>query len=164
MAGKVSVHIDSALLDAYFMDPVGDLAREIQRRGNRVHQAIQANAPRHTGRLAATVRKRPLFFSRNKHDQVSMTIDTGSPGLTPYLGYILDGTEPHEIRPRGTSRLVQVEEGPSIPGHRTKRKRVQRRALRFAAGGGIVFATVVHHPGTSPNDFITRGLQEGFAG
>ncbi len=27
-----------------------------------------------------------------------------------------------------------------------------RRALRFDAGGGTVFATIVHHPGTKPHD------------
>lgn len=159
---RVDVHVDDALLDVYFMDPFGDLAREVERRAGNVQVAIRRNAPRQTGRLAATVRKNPVQFSRNRHNTVSAEVVTGSATLTPYLGFILDGTPPHEIRPRG-AHFVAVEEGPSIKGHRTKRRRVRNRALRFMANGEIRFATVVHHPGTAPNDFITRGLIEGFA-
>lgn len=159
---RVNVDISEILLDAYFMDPFGDLAREVERKAGNVQIAIRRNAPRQTGRLAATVRKNPVQFSRNRHNTASVEVVTGSATLTPYLGFILDGTPPHEIRPRG-AHFVAVEEGPSIKGHRTQRRRVQNRALRFTQNGQVRFATVVHHPGTSPNDFITRGLIEGFA-
>jgi hypothetical protein len=164
MATSVNVHIDDLLVDAYFMDPFGDLAKDIERRAGHVQTSIQHNAPRHTGRLAATVRKRPTMFSRDTHNTASVTIDIGSTALTPYLGFVLDGTPPHEIRPRG-AHYVQAAEGPAFngKGHRLKRRRVQNSALRFMVNGEIRFATVVHHPGTAPDDFVTRGLIEGFA-
>ena len=161
MAAKVKVDISRELLDAFWMDPIGPLAREVERRGDRVHLAIRGETPRMTGLLAATVRKQPLAFSRSSASQVSMTITVGSSSLTPYLGYILDGTVPHIITPRG-AHMVKVFEGPEIKGHKVKRKRVQNTHLRFVSGGRVVFATVVHHPGTKSNDFITRGLEMGF--
>jgi hypothetical protein len=59
--------------------------------------------------------------------------------MTDYLGYILRGTPPHLIR--------AIENRPNAH-------------LRFVAGGQVVFAKVVHHPGTSPNNFLARALPE----
>lgn len=53
-----------------------------------------------------------------------------------YAPYVNDGTRPHTIRP----------------------KRAQ--ALRFTVGGKVVFAKVVHHPGTKPRPFLDRALRE----
>ncbi|WP_329173335.1 hypothetical protein [Streptomyces sp. NBC_01477] len=53
------------------------------------------------------------------------------------MRYVLDGTRPHVIRPR------------------------RARALRFQSGGSTVFAKVVYHPGTRPNNFLARSLHEG---
>lgn len=53
---------------------------------------------------------------------------------TEYALAVHNGTPPHVIRPRNA------------------------QALRFeGAGGGIVFATVVHHPGTRPRPFLAEG-------
>lgn len=48
----------------------------------------------------------------------------------PYAGYVEFGTKPHEIRPK------------------------QGKALRFTVNGRVVYARVVHHPGTKPAHFI----------
>ena len=53
-----------------------------------------------------------------------------------YAAMVNDGTRPHIIRPR------------------------RAQALRFRVGGRIVFARVVHHPGTKPNPFLDRALRE----
>lgn len=53
-----------------------------------------------------------------------------------YAPYVHDGTRPHIIRPR------------------------RRQALRFRVGGATVFATEVHHPGTSARPFLTAALRE----
>lgn len=53
-----------------------------------------------------------------------------------YAGYVHDGTRPHTIRP----------------------KRAQ--ALRFVIGGRVVFAKVVHHPGTRARPFLDRAVRE----
>lgn len=53
-----------------------------------------------------------------------------------YAAMVHDGTRPHTIRP----------------------KRAQ--ALRFRVGGRIVYARVVHHPGTRARPFLDRALRE----
>lgn len=53
-----------------------------------------------------------------------------------YAEFVHDGTRPHLIRPR------------------------RARALRFTAGGRVVFARLVRHPGTRPNPFLDRALRE----
>lgn len=53
---------------------------------------------------------------------------------TEYAEAVHNGTGPHIIKPR------------------------HAKALRFeGAGGGIEFATVVHHPGTRPRPFLVEG-------
>lgn len=53
-----------------------------------------------------------------------------------YATYVNDGTRPHVIRPRNA------------------------QVLRFRVGGRIVFARKVDHPGTKPNPFLDRALEE----
>ncbi len=53
-----------------------------------------------------------------------------------YASFVHDGTRPHVIRPR------------------------RARALRFTIGGRVVFAARVNHPGTRPNRFLDRALQQ----
>lgn len=160
---RVSVDVSQQLLDDFFHDPAGEPLREIHRRTNNIQAAIRREAPKQTGRLAATVRKQPPQFGRASNT-ISITIDVGSNTQTPYLGYILDGTEPHIITPRGTHyrKTGQYKVGKGGKAYAV-RKKVTTHALRFVSGGTIVFATVVHHPGTRANDFITRGMEIGFA-
>lgn len=53
-----------------------------------------------------------------------------------YARHVNDGTGPHIIRPRNA------------------------KALRFVVGGQVVYAKVVHHPGTRANPFLDRALRE----
>jgi hypothetical protein len=55
---------------------------------------------------------------------------------TDYAAAVNDGTRPHIIRPRNA------------------------QALRFRIGGRVVYARVVHHPGTRANPFLDRALRE----
>lgn len=57
-----------------------------------------------------------------------------------YASMVQDGTRPHIIRPR------------------------TRQALKFTVGGQVVFARVVHHPGTRARPFLDRALAEETAG
>lgn len=59
---------------------------------------------------------------------------------TDYAAFVNDGTAPHIIRPR------------------------RAQVLRFTVGGRVVFARVVHHPGTRANPFLDRALREVLAG
>lgn len=54
----------------------------------------------------------------------------------PATLFVIKGTRKHKIRPR------------------------RAQALRFKIGGRTVFAKVVNHPGTKPNDFMTKALRE----
>lgn len=49
--------------------------------------------------------------------------------------FVIEGTRPHEIRPR------------------------RARALYWVDGGGGHFARLVHHPGTKPNPFVRRAVR-----
>lgn len=57
-----------------------------------------------------------------------------------YAPMVHDGTRPHIIRPR------------------------TKQALKFTIGGQVVFAKVVHHPGTRARPFLDRALAEETAG
>lgn len=53
-----------------------------------------------------------------------------------YAEMVHNGTRPHVIRPRNA------------------------QALRFVIGGRVVYAKVVHHPGTKANPFLDRAVRE----
>lgn len=57
-----------------------------------------------------------------------------------YAEMVHDGTRPHVIRP------------------------TRKQALKFTIGGQVVFAKVVHHPGTRARPFLDRALREETAG
>ena len=63
-------------------------------------------------------------------------VTAGVRGLTPYLGFHMDGAPPHVIRPR------------------------RRKALRFIQNGQVRFATKVNHPGNAGNDFLRDALRD----
>lgn len=88
-------------------------------------------------RAKALVRKRTRTLERSIVKRV--TIEARGPVCyvvtdVPYAGYEHDGTRPHLIRPR------------------------IRKALRFPAGGAVVFAQLVRHPGTDGSQFLLRAL------
>ena len=53
----------------------------------------------------------------------------------PAALYVLNGTRPHRIVPR------------------------TKKALRFTVGGQVVYATLVNHPGSKPNNFLKEELR-----
>ena len=111
-----------------------DLRRYLVKRAVPVQAAITRGCPKHTGTLASTIRKRDGRDRRG----VFVDVVVGREGLTPYLGYILNGTPPHLIAARNA------------------------KALRFVMDGVVVFRQLVRHPGTQPNNFMERGLREGW--
>ncbi len=54
----------------------------------------------------------------------------------PYFLYFIEGTSPHQIRPRFAS------------------------VLRFRSGSDVVFTRLVNHPGTKPSDLLQRVKEE----
>lgn len=81
----------------------------------------------------------------------------------PYASFLADGTEPHEIWPKaawGTPKS-RLKPGQSIRGKGKNQEHVVGRGmfLRWKdASGDSVFARVVHHPGTSGDFFMDRGV------
>lgn len=94
---------------------------------------------RKTERVATQARR---LAPGSMTDRVSTEYGRGPDGLRgdivvrhPAVLYVVHGTRPHVIRP------------------------VRARALRFTVGGRVVYATIVRHPGTRPNDFLTQALR-----
>ena len=56
--------------------------------------------------------------------------------LAPHAVYVVKGTRPHEIRP------------------------VNALVLAFEVGGRMVFTHLVRHPGTQPNPFMQRAVED----
>lgn len=104
---------------------------DLNDRMGRVLKAAKAGAPSKTGKLKRSGRRQS---GRNPEGTFYIDVVFSS----PVLNYIIDGTPPHEIRPKG-------------PGY----------PLRFywAKVGAWVAFMKVSHPGTAPNDFLTPALE-----
>lgn len=101
---------------------------------------VERNLRRRADRVATRARQlAPGSMSRT----ITTRIEGSGRGMTavvichhPATVYVINGTRPHIIRPR------------------------RARALRFQSGGRTVYATVVHHPGTSANNFLATALRD----
>jgi hypothetical protein len=121
---------------AHFVnDPDGPIRRDLRRRATLVQQYQIRRAPRRTGRLVSTSRKRETMRGPLRP---AVEVIIGRDGLTDYLGYILFGTHAHVIR--------------AIPNR-------PNAHLRFVVGGRVVFAKEVLHPGTRANNFVRDSLK-----
>lgn len=122
--------VDQAAIRAEFRDQSGPVGRELDRLSQLVLDEARRLVPVRKGTLLASIRRDsgvgPLGPYRD--------ITAGVPGLTDYLGYVIDGTPPHVIYPS------------------------RRKYLRFISGGQVRFARKVNHPGTRPDPFLTRAL------
>lgn len=104
--------------------------KDIMRRTRNVARVARATCPSRTGKLKATIRAERTTVAGVPAGQVAV----GNRG-TPYVGAVIFGARPHIIRAR------------------------QAKMLRFEAGGRIVFAKQVNHPGNRPNPFLVRALR-----
>ncbi|MDN3056844.1 hypothetical protein PH213_20280 [Streptomyces sp. SRF1] len=113
------------------------LARLLRRRGGRAERKLRERTSR-----VASIAEREAPGSMGRY--ISWKVVEGPRGLQglivcdhPAVHYVLNGTRPHLIRPR------------------------RAKALRFKLGGRVVFAKLVRHPGTKPNDFLGKALRLG---
>lgn len=127
--------VNDAQFVRFVNDPDGPIRHELRRRGTLVQQYQIRRAPRRTGRLVSTSRKRETRLGPLRP---AIEVLIGKEGMTPYLGYILFGTHAHVIR--------------AIPNR-------PNAHLRFIQGGQIRFAKEVLHPGTRPNNFVRDSLK-----
>jgi hypothetical protein len=89
-----------------------------------IEEALREAAPQRTGELRKSVRGERAVAGAS----AVLTFTA-----VDYARYVIDGTRPHEIRPRHAQAL-------------------------FWPGAQHPVA-VVHHPGTRPNDFVARALE-----
>lgn len=111
------------------------LERLLRLPGGLVHRNMQ----RRMRRAEETARRlAPGTMKDGLSSRVEKTGDEWTGFLTsshPATIYVISGTRPHVIRP------------------------VRAQALRFTVGGRVVYAKIVHHPGTRPNDFMAEALR-----
>jgi hypothetical protein len=118
------------------VDP-GVIDRLLRRRGGSVERKLRER----TERVEEIARQEA---PGSMGDYMSSRVEEGPRGLRgvvtnnhPAVFYVLEGTPAHEIRAR------------------------RARALRFEAGGQILFRKRVWHPGTRANNFLARALRLG---
>jgi hypothetical protein len=113
------------------------LSRMLRARGGPVERALRAKTD-HVESIAK--REAPGSMPDFIDSRIEST-RTGLQGVItsshPATNLVLKGTRAHIIRPR------------------------RRKALRFEVAAQVVFAKIVHHPGTKANDFLGRALREG---
>lgn len=116
----------------------GRIERMLRLPGGMVHR----NMERRVRRVEAEARRRAPG-SMGQGSNISAQIRRGPGGdfqgvinsRHPATLYVLYGTRPHAIRP------------------------VRAKALRFTVGGQVVYAKVVMHPGTRPNNWLRDALR-----
>ncbi|MFJ1607060.1 hypothetical protein ACIOHS_27360 [Streptomyces sp. NPDC088253] len=115
----------------------GRLSRFLRLRGG----IVERNLARRTARVADIARD---LAPGTMPQYIDWHIEEGRDGLQgvitcdhPATLYVLEGTRPHLIRAR------------------------RAKALRFEIDGQVVFAKVVRHPGTRPNNFLGQALRLG---
>lgn len=99
--------------------------------GPLVERALKAKAPvakegARPGRLRDSIRSETTNTGRSVKLLFTASV--------PYAGFVLEGTRPHEIRPR------------------------RAQALHWKDGSGDHFARVVNHPGTAANRFPEKAI------
>jgi hypothetical protein len=122
---------DDAAIHELFRSEDGPVGRELTRDAHIVLNAARSLVRVRTGRLRETGRTESGMSALGQYRDVVF----GREGLTPYLGYELEGTTPHIIRPS------------------------RRKVLRFISGGRVIYSSRVFHPGTSGSHFLTRAME-----
>lgn len=135
VVGSVQGGVNQGEYSVFLNDQRGPVRADLRRRVTLVRSGVVRRCPRRTGRLVSTVRTE----DGNEGDKPYTEVVIGQEGRTNYLGYILNGTPAHLIYPRATR---------SNPH------------LRFVSGGTVVYAVVVHHPGTRANNFLVKSLDD----
>ena len=98
--------------------------------------------------LAKTILKKAVGYAKGRAEQLTPVrtgfmrqswyvteqgdLNSALSNRAPYFLYFIEGTSPHEIRPRFAS------------------------VLRFQSGTDVVFTKLVNHPGTKPSDLLEQ--------
>lgn len=123
--------------------------------------AGKRTVPRRTGNLG-----RSIHVGNIGAETAEIIVSAG------YAAFVEFGTRPHEIRPKNRKVLAwgATAGGRRLSGSMTAAARrgslglggkggIQMVGAAGPSSGPVIFARVVHHPGTSPNPFMERALQ-----
>lgn len=139
--------IRGEVLADFLRSPSGPVGRHMISLGERVRdlakQKVGYDSRKPAGRPDASGGPNQAEGGRHLRDTIVMRVLQDGDGVAVMVGSdhpiaLLhhEGTRPHEIRPR------------------------RAKLLAFEVDGQVVFATVVHHPGTAPNRYLTESLHE----
>jgi len=126
-----SVSLQSPARVAAMIRP--DVERSMETKVRRVVSRAKRLAPKKTGRLRSSIRMDRRASSGRFASRSTPITSYEVSANTPYAGYVHEGTKPHIIRVKNASVLTD---------------------------GTTFFGPVVRHPGTRPNPFLSRALQE----
>jgi hypothetical protein len=130
------VYVEDVLALRMFLGWEGPPGRDFERRERTLEYRQRSEAPRRTGKLAGDIAMRRMTSDPGRFLEAAVGVNPGQRGQTGYALYQSQGTRPHIIRPK------------------------YARALRFVVAGVVVYAQRVQHPGTRPDPYLTRHLQE----
>lgn len=131
MATKVSFRMESPARVAAIVRP--EVEASMEPTMQRIATRAKVLAPKRTGRLRASVRldRRTSGGRYASADEAITSYEVSA--NTPYAGYVIYGTRPHIIRVKTAKVLTD---------------------------GKNFFGPVVHHPGTKPNNFLQKALDQ----
>ena len=86
--------------------------------------------------MASQIRSRHLTSDVGRYLEAAAGVNPGTGGQRGYAQIVSSGSRPHMIYPRFA------------------------RALRFVIAGQVIYTSRVNHPGTKPNPYLQRHLNE----
>jgi HK97 gp10 family phage protein len=112
------------------------LRETAQESGVTTHQVLIQSANQILAEMEAKVPVKTGALRRSLGIRVGTDrVTIGPDASIPYAGFVEHGTGPHEIRPRN------------------------KKVLKFTVHGKVVFARVVHHPGTQAQPYVRPAFQ-----
>jgi hypothetical protein len=131
----ISGGVDDALFRKFITDEHEPIRRDLARRQLRVGAGVQRRVPRRTGLLASTMTQRSGIDGERPYGETTI----GKDGETFYLGYLLYGTQTHDVFPRNNRPNPH---------------------LRFMSNGFVVFAKHTRPAGIKANNFLVKSLDD----
>ena len=129
-------YVEDVLALREFLSWEGPPGLDFQRRMRTLLVRQVQEAPRRTGRMANALADRRMQSDFGRYLEGAVGVNPGTGGQRGYAQIVTSGSRPHVIQARTA------------------------KALRFVVGGRVVYTRRVQHPGTRPNPYLTRHLNE----
>lgn len=130
-------YVEDPLALRAFLSWEGPPGRDFERRMRTLSFRQRSEAPRRTGRMAGQITERRMQSDFGRYLEGASGVNPGDQGAQRgYAQIVSSGSRPHIIRPRTA------------------------RALRFVIAGRVIYTQRVQHPGTKPNPYLQRHLNE----